>query len=163
MNKAAADGKKRRKFNIVDAVILVVIALLIVFVVWKVVVPNSYVSDYQKITYTVRVEAIPKTMYDGIKKNMPSQLVSSGEYVDGSVISAESFPCQVETIEDSYGNTVVPGQDYVTAIFTVTANVDMNALTTKVGTQEVRTGREHIVKTRFFEVDGYIETIEWPQ
>lgn len=162
MDNEKAKERRKGKFNIVDAVIIVVVLLLAAFVVYKLTNKSNYVGDYQEITYTVRVEAMSKVMYDDIINEIPSQLVASGQYVDGEVVSVECLPCQPEYIIDQYDNRIIPSQEYVTVIFTIKARVDMNVLITEVGTQEVRPGRVHIVKTRRFEVNGFIETVTWP-
>lgn len=164
------DKKKKRfgKLNIVDIIIiLVVVAVIALFAVKQLTkAPDN--SDIRDVTFVVVTEGVRREIYEDIASHIPSQLVASGAYAEGNVVSLEASPVEVESIEQLHSNnltqvvTVVPGEDeeFFTLRFTITAPMDINSLKMELSGQEVRTGREYIVKTEFFELTGLITSIE---
>ena len=162
-NEASAGGKKRFRLNIVDIVIIAVVVILLAFLAIRFIKKAAYKPDMQEITYTVRVEVVPSVMCDYMENCIPGALVNSGEVVENAeVVSMERLPCTPIAISDYYDNKVEASQKYETVILTLKAEVDMSNLITEVGLQEVRAGRMHVVKTRLFEINGFIETVTWP-
>ncbi len=163
-SEAPAEGKKKSRLNVVDIVVIVIVVILLIFLAFRFIKKAAYKPDMQEITYTVRVEAVPSITCDYMEQYIPSVLVNSGEVVeDAEVVSMERLPCTPIKIADYYDNEVEPSQKYETVIFTIKAKIDMSNLITEVGLQEVRPGRMHVVKTRLFEINGFIETATWPE
>ena len=91
---------------------------------------------------------------------------TSGVTVDGGqVTSLEAEPVTVEKFEQTYSSgkvTLLPGEgeEFVRLRFTITVPVDLNDLTMEAGSQEIRTGREYVVKTAYYEITGTIVSID---
>lgn len=159
--------KKKFKFNIVDAVVIVVILAVAAFFIMKFIDFRQVQPDTgaQKLRYTVRVDAMPRDMYEEIAAQLPAQMISNGGYISAYVQSAEAEECTVSDIEfkDSQNQLsayhVEPNGDYVTVIFSCEADTD-NSILNQVGSQEVRVGRSHYVKTHDAEVLGTIVSLE---
>lgn len=158
------------KFNIIDIIIIILILAVLAFLGVKVVnARNSGAAvNMGTITYVVEVPALEKGLYEQIAAYIPTQMAASGKWVNGNIISVESVPCELEYLEvtNPVNPTLTgyvkaaPEQEYVTAYFTCTATVDLNDLLNTVGTQEVRLGRAHYVKSVDFEVSGTIISLE---
>ncbi len=169
------DEKKSKKLfgklNVMDVVIiLVVVALLAVFLV-KQFTQKPAETDVQDVTFVVVTEGVRKEAYEDIAAHVPATLVASGAYASGEVKQVEATPVQVESIEQIHSNnltqtvTVVPNADeeFVTLRFTITAPMDLKSLKMELSSQEVRTGREYIVKTAYFELTGTIVSVTRPE
>ena len=90
--------------------------------------------------------------------------MADGSMVDAYVTSVTAAPHDDGlTMTDVNGNqlTFPVENDGLDLTFTIQANV-VNAVTNEVGTQEVRIGKTHIVKTVHFELtNGTITTCTW--
>lgn len=144
-------GKIFGKLNIID---LLVILLLIAAVV---------------LTYTVECDAIKPEVYESVKAFVEAseegdQLMANGEMVTAWVTDVTAAPHEANATlsANNDGSLVLPvDPDTVDLVFTIKAHV-ANTVTNEVGSQEVRVGKRHIVKTTHFEViDGIILTCGW--
>ena len=163
------ENKMRKfRFNIVDVVVIVVILAVVAFFAIKFISfeetqPNA---GAQRIRYTVRVDAMSREMYEEIAAKLPMQMLSNGNYIDGYVQSAEAVPCEVSEIEvrDGQNQTSVyhisPDGEYVTVDFYCEGTIEDGKLLNTVGTQEVRIGRTHYVKSNDVEVVGTVTSVE---
>lgn len=165
------EKKRSWKFNIIDAVVILLVLAALAFLAMKILNPSSKNEPERPgvMEYVVEVTGLQKSVYDSIAAMIPCQMAASGKWVDGSYIqSVEYKPCAVETFEAAnpvnahLTPTVIPGEEeeYVTAYFHCSAEVDLNNLFNVVGTQEVRVGRSHFVKSVDFELVGTILSIE---
>lgn len=144
-------SQKKWKFNIIDIVVAAVIVLVVVLLAVKLGTrgEDSQVT-YAGIRYTAVVENQPVEVYEGVKQHVPGALMASGaRYDDQKIVSVEAKPSLVcsngEWIEDP---------EHVDIIFTVEGNVEVTpVMTTTVGSQEIRVGREIILKTEYIEFD----------
>ena len=111
------------------------------------------------VVYTVKVKNVEGDVYRSIQEQLPSQLMASGELLDGYVTAVEGTPVEEDiytTREDGNASTLTLehiDEDIYDLVFTVEANLK-NEVTNALGTQEVRVGKYHIVKTATFELDG---------
>ncbi len=162
-------GKFFGKINVVDLIILAVVAMALVVIGLKLAgrsgsLPGAGAGTTLK--YTVLVPRVQQEVYDAIVKQVAegpekNVLMANGEMLQGSYVeSATALPAK-KAIEAADGRFVVseePG--YVDATFVITAVVS-NPTTQAVGTQEIRVGKTHIVKTQVFELmNGTILTVE---
>lgn len=159
------EEKSRRsgKFNVVDIVILAIVLVGLVFVGMKFLGSrNGGGSAPTRIEYTVLVEEVLpdvcETVMEYRKANV--QLMANGELVDGHVVDISYQPHI--NYEPNDAGVVTPSKEEgegarMDMIFTIQATVE-NPVTCKVGTQEVRIGKSHIVKTAEFEMEGYPTT-----
>ena len=154
-------GKLFGKLNIIDLLVLVVIIAALGFAALRLrggeaANPVTYST---KLTYTTLVGPIDKDLYQEILHQMEAaggqdQLMADGALVDGFVTGVEARPHR--TYETNSDGVIVASEEDVNnggrydLIFTVEANVP-SVTTNKVGTQEVRVGKTHILKTTHFE------------
>jgi len=160
------EEKSRRKgrFNIVDIVVVLILVAGAVFVGMKFLGNDSAPAGAKtRIEYTVLVPAVRAEVCENVMgyKKANAQLMANGQLVDGYVVDITYQP-HVNYEADSNGE-VIPSVEEgenarVDMIFTIQAAVD-NQVTYKVGTQEVRIGKTHIVKTTEFEMEGYDDVV----
>lgn len=169
------DGKLFGKINIIDLLFAVLIVGIAAAVALKMsgrlgaAVPEVGTN----ITYTVQVENVDKTVYeniqsfidDAVQAGKPGdQLMSNGACLPAYITSVTATPVDDEVVMSVGGNyisAVVPDSEKVDLIFTVEGYVANNTKT-ELGSQEVRVGKSHIVKTTHFELSyGLILSCEW--
>ena len=155
------EKRVRKKFNLVDLVVLVLIVAVLAFAGYKMI--SRTTSDpvpMTKVTYTVRCEGVPAELYETSKAHLPSPLMASGALVGGQIETVEQKPYLVL---DAQGNWV-EDPEHVTLEFTVvTSTPKADVMTTKVGEQEVRIGKStYILKSEYLEFsDCTIVDVEW--
>lgn len=161
-------GKIFGKLNIIDLLVIVLLVAAIALVAFKVLKHDGAGNNgTTTLTYTVEVDAVPVSVYNEIKSFLPAdgsgdQLMANGAVLDAYVIDVKSTP-HVNYGVDSTGQAIVSIEQNgrLDLTFTIRANV-LNAVTNEVGTQEVRVGKTHIVKTTHFElINGTILSCEW--
>lgn len=154
-------GKLFGIINLVDLLVLVFILLVVGGVAWKIFgsqVTRIVANDFE-ITYTVRMQNTYKEYYDELVKNgFPQQLTAGDGYVDGAYITGAVMVPAVNQVPNSLGQIVdFAEQTRIDIICTITAKTADTAII-KVGTQEIRVGKDHFVKTKYFEMTGTIES-----
>ena len=155
------EEKKRPagKFNLIDVIVLVIIVAALVLFGSKV-MGNRGLAESQKsrIEYTVLVKSVVPEACDAILeyKTANAQLMANGSMVDGYVTDITASPHTEVMAENGAAVRVEDGT--MDMVVTIQAAVD-STLTNKVGTQEVRVGKSHIVKTVDFELEGYKSVI----
>lgn len=157
-------GRLFGKINVIDLVLIVVIVLAVIAVGWKLAGDRltSAVVGEKHIEYVVKCERVEQLLADGLAlKDFPEKLMSSGSYTSGSV---ESYSCEPHMLsacgEDGEALSCAE-EGYYDLYFTISASVAGNSITNQVGSQEVRVGKEHIVKTRFIELTGVVMSVEY--
>ena len=160
-------GKLFGKLNIIDLLVILLLLIAVALVGWKVLKKDGAVgAEHTILTYTVEVKGVDKAVYKGIQQYVPGengtgdQLMANGSMVDAYVVSVTSAPHEGGlTMTDVMGNQLnFPVEDDTLDLtFTMQARV-VNATTNEVGTQEVRIGKSHIVKTVHFELSNGIIT-----
>ena len=161
-------GRLFGKINLVDLLIIVVVIIVAAVVGVKFLGGGESAINHSKthITYTVLVENVQPAVYENIQAVLeegPSTLMASGELLDGQVTAVTAVPHEESVTVSTTANAVVlpVGRGLLDLTFTIEANV-VNPITTELGTQEVRIGKTHIVKTDTFElVNGTIMSCVW--
>ena len=160
-------GRLFGKINIVDLLVLIVVVILIAALGLKLFGKGGALAgppQETKLTYTVRVNGVYPAVYEDIMQWVPGdQLMASGDLLNAYVTAVDAQPHQeIATIGTASGALMVPLEgDLLDLTFTIEAYVT-NTVTSEVGTQEVRTGKQHIVKTQHFELaGGYVQTCAW--
>ena len=160
-------GRLFGKINIIDLLVLLLVIVIAVVVGIKLMGGGGLLGgDTQgaTITYTVKVSGVDPTVYDNIKGYKGDALMASGAVIAGSeVVDITQAPHTASaTIDTQSGALVVPvDQDLVDVTFTIKARVP-DVTTNEVGTQEVRIGKTHTVKTIHFELsDGVVMSCSW--
>ena len=161
-------GRLFGKINIVDLLVLLVVVIGVVVVAVKFVLPNTPAggggSSKTHLTYQVLVENVRPEVYENVQKYIPSTLMAAGEMLDGQVVAVTAEPREQQVNMSTSGGTalVIPvNQGNLNLTFTIECNV-VNPITSEIGTQEVRVGKNHIVKTDKIELgSGVIIDCEW--
>jgi len=156
-------GRLFGRINVIDLIIIAVIVLAVVAVGWN--IAGSKVSSAlcgsKEITYTVRVENVEQNDAANIGTvSFPDQMMSSGSLINGTVESYSVVPHNNTGVREDGTTFTYADENYVDVIFTCKATVAANAVTNKVGSQEVRMGKEHIVKSALLEYTGIITSVE---
>ena len=163
------EEKKRRngKFNIVDIIIVVILLAGAAFLGMKLLGGGGgdIVGSSTRIRYTVLVPGVNAEVSENIVDMQTEkgqvQLMANGALVDGYVTGVEvathiNYEPNAEgtiTISEETGENA-----RVDMAFTIEAAVG-STVTYKVGTQEVRVGKSHIVKTTEYELEGYEDAV----
>lgn len=161
-------GRLFGKINLVDLLIIVVVIIVAAVVGVKFLGGGESAINPSKthITYTVLVENVQPAVYENIQAVLeegPSTLMASGELLDGQVIAVEAKPHTTNATVSASGDMLLVSTDkqLLDLTFTVECNV-VNTITSEIGTQEVRLGKSHIIKTDKFEMSsGTITYCVW--
>lgn len=160
------EEKKRRmgKFNIVDIIVAIILLVGLILLGAKLLGGKETTTGKPtRIEYTVLVRAVHPEACQSIMgyKKANAQLMANGALVDGYVTDITYEP-HINYSEGETGSATISREEGEDArmdmVFTIQATVD-SPVTNKVGTQEVRIGKGHIVKTTEFELEGYSTTI----
>ncbi len=169
------DGKLFGKINIIDLIVIIIAVAAVIVVALK---KTGHMGEVNapvgtSIFYTVKVENIDQEVYENVKAYIEQgkaegkpgdRLMASGELLDGYVtgVTATPHPNEAEVLTSTGGVSIQAGQeDRVDLVFEIEANVADN-IKTELGTQEVRVGKTHIVKTTHFELMyGTTLSCEW--
>ncbi len=164
-------GRLFGKVNLIDLLALVVVLAALAFAAFKVLGGGGNPLDSStKLTYTAKVLSVEDSVYQEVLRQMEAaggqdQLMADGALVDGFVTDVTATPHVNYTATDN-GLVVRSEEDPAQGgrwdvVFTVEANVP-DPVTSKVGTQEVRVGKSHILKTSHFEfASSTILTCQW--
>ncbi|MBE6996508.1 MAG: DUF4330 domain-containing protein [Ruminococcaceae bacterium] len=148
------------KFNVVDIIAVAMILLVVAFAGWKLLSSGEPVEEEPEpdpemigITYVVCAEKVSADVYESLKNNIPSQLSAGGKMVEGHVTEMAMEPYLVLSADGQW----VEDPRYVTLTFTITAETEVEeVMSNKVGTQEVRIGKPHILKTDLIEISNTV-------
>lgn len=164
------NGKVFGKLNIIDLLVILLLVAAVVLMAIKILAKDGASNtQHTLLTYTVEVEGVDPEVYKGIQEYIPAdgsgdKLMANGEMLDAWVVGVASAPHDDGlTMTDINGNklTFPVNDESLDLTFTIKANV-VNNVTNEVGTQEVRIGKTHIVKTIHFElINGTITTCLW--
>ena len=158
-------GRLFGKINIVDLLVILVVVIAAAVLGMKFLRPGSSTNTAggaTAVTYTVVVENVRPEVYENVQKYVPSTLMASGELLDGQVVAVTAVPHMENVVLNTESGTqlVQVEQKNLDLTFTVECNV-LNTITTEIGTQEVRVGKTHIVKTDKFELVGVVSDCSW--
>lgn len=158
------DQKAKKRLNVIDIIAVAVILAAVAFVGYKMLGPGGSDAAQQemvKVTYKVKKEGVPAEMYENSKKHLPSKLMASGAFVGGEVVAVEEEPYYVLGPDGEW----ILDEAHTTLIFTAVTEVAKgNVMLTKVGEQEVRVGKEHILKSEYVEfAETYIIDVQWEE
>lgn len=122
------------------------------------------------MTYMVRVEEVSPEMYETVRAFVDpaagkrDQLMASEVMLDGYVVDCQAAP-HVTYVESDDGQVRAVESSGEDARLDLTFRIEAlvtDTVTNKVGTQEVRVGVNHIVKTVHFEFPrGTVTGAEW--
>jgi hypothetical protein len=162
------EKKRFGKLNAVDFVILLVIAAAAVFFAVRYFgAGDGGAGDTVEIQYTVTIDALPASLYEAAAATLPDSMISDENTVSGAILSSVAEPVLVESLEtnNNYNSntayTVIPGEEeaFVKAVFTCRATVSSSSVSYKLGAQDLRIGRLHILKTKELELVGTLTSM----
>ena len=159
-------GKLFGKINIVDLVVILLVVCILAAVIWK--VADAKITAAQEaeeesaasfenaphMVYTVICRSVLPEVAEAITQERPAedmQIMNGNELVEAFITD-----CSYEYEVDSDGKQTGTCKVY----FTIEAALDETDGIYKVGTQEVRIGKSHIVKTYDLETSGVISAME---
>lgn len=150
-------GRLFGKINIVDLLVILVIIIAAAVLGVKFLGPDSTIAVNPKtthVTYKVLVESVQPEVYENIQQYIPSTLMASGELLDGQVVAVTAEPHKTNATVSASGDMLLVSTDkeLLDLTFTIECNV-VNPITSEIGTQEVRLGKSHIVKTDKIEMN----------
>ena len=168
-------GKLFGKISVIDLlVILLVIAVAEVVVVKVTSTPASgeIETSGTKLTDAGRVTEVDPAAYETVTRyvyrsaGLKDQLMASGDMMNGYVVDCVATPhiTYVEQPDGTVAAVESTGDDpRLDLLFTIEVYVTDTVRNT-VGTQEVRTGKKHVVKTSHFEFEeGVILSCVWDE
>jgi len=150
----------KRKFNIIDVIVIVLLLAAVCFAGWKLAHRNTGGGDPVKVTYKIQCENVPNAVYESCLEHLPCQLMASGALLDGAIESVEKLPYRVLGPDGKW----VEDPDHVTLLFTVWSMCPYEeVMTSKVGEQEIRIGKtKHILKSEYMEFqETVIVDVQW--
>jgi len=160
-------GRLFGKINIIDFLVVVILLVAAIAVGFKLLRGSSFFQDAPQkytINYTVKVSDIQPEVFHGIQAYPEDVLMAGGKlYPEAKVISVTSEPHPANaTVSNQSGTLLIPlEQDLLDLTFTIQAEIE-DPITSLVGTQEVRIGKTHIVKTAHYELmGGVILSCNW--
>lgn len=159
-------GRIFGRLNIIDFLVIILVIAVVAMLGIKLAGRNSQgVTNATKLTYTVKVTAVEPEVYQSVLENIPGQLMASGELLDAYVVDVQASPAVNGASLNTTGGAldITLRNDLLDLVFTIEANVT-NTVLNEVGTQEVRIGKSHIVKTTKFEMpSGVVLTCRWEE
>lgn len=156
-------GRLFGKINLIDLVVVLVLVLVIIAVLWK--LGGSKITEAVEVNapvieYEVLCTEIDPDTCDYAVAHIGDQLMSNGEMIDGTITNCVIEPNMI-TVLDGDGNPIqVENPDFHNLRFTIESKVTETSNAFAVGTQELRVGKAHIVKTVMLEITGYITSME---
>lgn len=164
-------GRLFGKINLIDLLIVLVLALVAAALCFKILgarapgavtTQDDLISANQQVTvrYKVLVSGIDEEYFAGLEAHAQgASIVRDNNIVDGKIVNFEKKACS--TALDASGNVVsVENQDRYDALFTIeyTGRMEANALVE--GEQVIRVGAQYTVRTLYIEIIGYITDVE---
>ena len=158
------NGKLFKKFNLVDAIVVLLVVAVVVAIGWKAVSASFAAAEEREAAALAEAyETSPHLVFDVVSINQPEevaegfvaqmdrpmadrQIMNGGELVEGYITD-----CHYERNEDN---------SLCTVYFTCEALLKEKEGIYSVGTQEVRIGKGYIVKTYEIETSGYVYSME---
>lgn len=162
-------GKLFGKVNIIDLIVLALILAVAVVVGLKLIgrgqgLPAEGTST--GINYTVVTTSVTQEVYESVVAEMAKggdsvTLMANGAMLTGSYVKSISAEPHKEAVQCADGSIVLTEEPGLVDITFDIHAVISNPITQAVGTQEVRVGKPHIVKTKTYEItNGTILTVE---
>lgn len=164
-------GKLFGKLNIIDLlVVLLAIAVAAVLVAKRSGGDGGDPGGAPvTLTYQTLIKGVDPRYYDSVRQfvdpaeGKKDQLLSNSSLLNGFVVDCQATP-HVEYINTDDGQVKraqSEEDDRVDLLFTIEVQVD-DGTTNTVGSQQVRVGSSHIVKTAHFEFSGtYVISADW--
>lgn len=142
------NGRLFGKLNLIDLAVIVVIVVVVAALGMKLFgndAVEAVTSPDVNITYHVVCEDVPSAVAEYCQENTGEQLLSSGK-----LLNAYLTECEIVEMPD----------DTIDLYFQIEGVSSYSGHTYTMGSQEVRVGMEHLVKTSSIECEGIICALE---
>jgi len=142
------NGRLFGKLNLIDLAVIAVIVVIAAALGMKLFgndAVEAVTSPDVQVTYQVVCEDVPEAVAEYCQENTGEQLLSSGKLLNAHITECEAIPVETGVI-DLY--------------FTIEGTASFTGHTYAMGSQEVRVGMEHLVKTSSIECEGIICALE---
>ncbi len=156
-------GKIFGLINIVDLIVIVIIAAIVAAVGYRAVSPKVNApaeGEGEKYCYvTLYGSTVVPESADTLK--VGDKLIANNEITDGEIVSVEQTPAAYIGVDDE-GKAVYsehPMWKDITVV--VKEKIDPSSVVLKVGNQEVRVNYTYILKTQQFEANCKVRGIEF--
>lgn len=165
-------GKLFGKLNIIDLLVIIFVIAAAIVVGMKFLGGGDETVTTTRLTYTVRVTAQSEQVAERVAEYVDTasgkrdQLMANDLLVDAYIIDYWTEPTSYHklsngTVEIFEADTAEAG--LVDICFVIEANVT-DTVMNEVGTQQVRIGKDHIVKTTHLEfANGTVESCVWEE
>ena len=156
-------GKLFGKVNLIDLIVVIVLVLVVVAVGWKVAggkITEAIESNAATVRYEVLCTEIPNEVCEYATTHIGGQLMSNGDLLEGYIVDCVAQPHMIAVADASGNPTQVEDPEFQNLVFTIETQVSEAANAYSVGSQEIRVGKQHIVKTVMLEVTGDIISME---
>ena len=166
-------GKLFGKLNIIDLLVIIFLIAAVIVVGMKVLNKEETVVNTTRLTYTVRVTAQPEQVAARVAEFVDTasgkrdQLMAGDEMVSAYIIDYWTEPTHYNKLSNGTvelfdaAELEASGANLVDICFVIEA-ITTDPLTNSVGSQQVRIGKDHIVKTTHLEFyNGIIESCVW--
>ncbi len=149
-------GKLFGKVNIIDLIVVVALVAVVAAVGWHFLGDDvgeaMAESSAPVLTYDVVCYEVDPNVAQYATTQLDTQLMSQGDLQNGYIRGCEVGPAMVMGADGQW----VEDESMRTVTFTVEANTPLVANAYAIGTQEIRTGKKHTVKTVNLEIEGVI-------
>lgn len=149
-------SKKKAKFTVIDAVIIIAVLAAAVFGAKKLLPSIMNMGDTQKINFTVMLQKEDPTFADAIAVG-DNVTISLTEKDGGVVKDVKSEPAQTlayNSIDGTYANQTIDGKCDV--YVNIEADVTASDLALKAGGTAVKVGAEIPVRGKGYASTGYV-------
>ncbi|MDR0670687.1 MAG: DUF4330 domain-containing protein [Oscillospiraceae bacterium] len=159
-------GKLFGLINVVDLLVLLAVLLAVGGIAWRLFGHRvgELTAATTTMTYTVRVRGVHSRLETEIKKNLEydNRVIAGNDFVADTRVTDVSFEPYMQQNTAADGQ-LVNAEDPVRldVLFTVEATVPKNTPIIKVGTQEIRVGYGHFLKTPLLEFSSTIESVNF--
>lgn len=144
-------GRLFGKLNLIDLAVIIIVLAVVAAVGMKLFGNKEVASATTQqvtLTYEVVAQDVPDHVAEYCVAHTGGQLLSSGKLLDGYITG-----CEAVEVSDENGT-------HTDLYFTIEVNTTFSSSAYVVGSQEVRVGMEHLVKTSDIEVEGIISNLE---
>lgn len=166
MKLVDSKGRLFGKLNLIDLLVILLIVVVLAAAVLKLTGADTAGNHYSKslnrpLIYTVVCRMVYRPVAEEMMAEKGNQLMAGGEMVEGCFITDVEMLPHYDTYVDGEGKPLrVESEEYRDLLFTISGEAPFVENAYKVGTQEVRVGKNHIVKTVTLEITGTIQSLE---
>lgn len=152
-------GKFFGKINLIDLLVVLAILLVGIVLAGKLIGGGGDgLGGSTKLTYTVKVYDVKEEVYLAMQKiSFPDQLMAAGDLLNGKVISMGAEKSQGKvyqvTPDQAGGMKLSTGEKETYDLSFIVEAYVANEVKNELGTQEIRLGKKHILKTTHFEFE----------